>query len=140
MPTRFSAPPQEELTELARKWVAVERLITEEYRLPLTMDVSSLALLQRLLDEDVVDRGAYSMQCVGCVLGRIMAKNIPGLDWALAEDGDGSDMCLRYADTTLCVFPLTMISKLIERGDVVDVVSLYEQTEASIRKFANEAD
>jgi hypothetical protein len=140
MPTTFHAPPQEALTELARKWVAVERLINDEYQTALTTDPASLSLLQRLLDEDVVSRDRYALQCLGCVLGRIMGANIPGLDWVLAEDETGADICLRYADTSLCVFPLTMISKRIERGEAVDVAGLYEQTSASVRQLANEAD
>ena len=140
MPAAFHAPPQEALTELARKWVAVERLVDEEYQAPLTTEPESLALLQRLLDEDVISRDAYALQCLGCVLGRIMVANIPGLDWILVEDENGTDMCLRYADTSLRIFPLTMICKRIERGEAADVVALYEQTRASVQELANEAD
>src|SRR3954469_13389249 len=103
MRTRFLCPPEEELTEIARKWLAVDRLGNEEYGASLTTDPSALALLQRVLDDAIVDE-AYGAQCLGAVLGRVMAANIPGLGWALAADEDGDTVCLRYADTTLCVF------------------------------------
>ena len=140
MTARYHAPPQEELTEVARKWVAVERLVDEEYRLPLTTEPTTLGLLQRLLDEDVVSRDPYALQCLGAVLGRIMVANIPGLDWILIEDENGKAMCLRYADTSLCIFPLTMISKRVERGEVADIASLYELTRSDVYRLATEVD
>ena len=139
MPAQFRAPPEEELTELARKWVAVERLVTEEYGAAITTDVSTLALLQRVVDDDLVDAG-YGAQCLGAVLGRVMAANIPGLDWALVEDEHGTDVCLRYADTSLCIFPITMISKRVERGEAVDVSNLYDETSIRIAGLANDVD
>ena len=140
MTAQYHAPPQEELTEIARKWVAVERLAAEEYRIQLTTEPTALFLLQRLLDEDVISRDPYALQCLGAVLGRIMAANIPGLDWILIEDETGKDMCLRYADTSLCIFPLTMISKRIERGEAADIADLYEQTRSDVQRLANEVD
>ena len=140
MTTQYHAPPQEELTEVARKWVAVERLVEEAYRVPLTTEPTALGLLQRLLDEDVVSRDPYALQCLGAVLGRIMVATIPGLDWILIEDDNGKDMCLRYADTSLCIFPLTMISKRLERGEVADIAGLYELTRSDVQRLANEVD
>lgn len=140
MPTSFSAPDEEQLTELARKWAAVERLVQAEYGVALTLDVSTLDVIQRLLDDDVIDRGAYALQCLGCVLGRVMARNIPGLDWAAIEDETESSICLRYADTTLCIHPLTMISKRLERGEAVNMRGLYEHTASKIEELANDVD
>jgi Domain of unknown function (DUF3806) len=115
-------------------------LVREEYRLPLTTELSTLSLLQRLLDEDAISRDPYALQCMGAVLGRIMVENIPGLDWILIEDEDGKDMCLRYADTSLCIFPLTMISKRVERGEATNIAGLYEQTRSDVQGLANEVD
>jgi hypothetical protein len=139
MPTVFVAPSEDHLTEIARKWVAVDRLVNEEYGASLTSELATLALLQRVLDDDLVDVG-YGMQCVEGVLGRIMAANIPGLDWAVAKDDLGIDICLRYADTSLCVFPIGMISKRIARGERVDVQDLYDATRTNISGLANEVE
>lgn len=140
MASQFYAPPPEELSELARKWAAVERVVEDEYQIALGTDLADLDVLQRLVNDKVINEGAYALQCLGCVLGRIMVDNIPGLDWALVEDEYGADMCLRYADTSLCVFPLTMIAKRIERREEVSVAQLYEQTRAHIERVANAVD
>jgi hypothetical protein len=108
VPAQFRAPPEEELTELARKWVAVERLVTEEYGTSITTDVGTLALLQRVVDDDLVD-DRYGAQCLG-------------------------------ADTSLCIFPVTMISKRVERGEAVDVAKLYDETNTRIAALANDVD
>jgi hypothetical protein len=113
--------------------------VNEEYGASLTTDVTTLALLQRVLDDDIVDP-AYGAQCLGAVVGRVMAANIPGLEWALAEDDEGADVCLRYADTSLCVFPIRMISKRLEGGEAVDVRNLYDETKTSVSKLANDVD
>jgi hypothetical protein len=44
----------------------------------------------------------------------------------MVEDEYGRDPALRYKDTTLLVFPQTMISKRIEDGEGVDVRELFD--------------
>jgi hypothetical protein len=64
-----------------------------------------------------------------------LADGIDGLDWAVVEDEHGRDPALRFHDSTLLIFPLTMISKRIEDGEEVDVRSLFERVAASIEQL-----
>ena len=96
-----------------------------------------LDYLQRVLDEDEVDSSTYARQCLGVALGRVMAKNIDGLDWWIVQDEYGRDPCLRYGHTTLQINPLTMISKRLESGEIVSVRDLYRRT---IETIASQKD
>jgi hypothetical protein len=128
----FTPPTEEDTRRLASQWLSVSRLSEQEFGRPLTQTLDDLGLIQRLLDEDVVDRGTYALQCLGVALGRVMAYNIVGLDWWICEDEYGRDPCLRYERTTLQLNPLTMISKRIERGENVEVRWLYEKAVEAI--------
>lgn len=44
----------------------------------------------------------------------------------MVEDEYGRDPAIRYKETTLLVFPQTMISKRVEAGEAVDVRVMYE--------------
>jgi hypothetical protein len=46
-------------------------------------------------------------------------------DWWMVEDEYGRDPAIRYKETTLLVFPQTMISKRVEDGVPVDVQDMY---------------
>jgi len=124
----FSPPIQDDTRRLASQWLSVSRLVEEVCGHPLTQAVSDLDDLQRLLDQDEVDSSTYARQCLGVALGRVMAKNIEGLDWWIVEDEYGRDPCLRYKQSTLQINPLTMISKRLERGESVSVRQLYQLT------------
>jgi hypothetical protein len=132
MEPRFSPPNPEDTKRLACQWLSVSRLAEKELSRPLDQSLGDLAAIQRLLDEEVIDRDTYALQCLGVALGRVMIRNIQGLDWWMVEDEYGRDPCLRYLATTIQFNPLTMISKRVERGEDVDVKHLFEQSRVTI--------
>lgn len=134
----FTPPTEDDIRLLASQWLSVSRVSEEEFGSPLTQSLDDLELIQRLLDEDIVDRGTYALQCLGIALGRVMATNIEGLDWWIVEDEFGRDPCLRYKHTTLQVNPLTMISKRMERSEEVDVRWLYDKTVEAVSERRSE--
>ena len=86
-----------------------------------------LALLQRVLDQGVVEREAtYTLQAFGLAFGRVFLNEFPDYDWWMVEDDFGRDAAIRYKETSLLVFPMTMISKRIEDGDPFDVSELFD--------------
>jgi hypothetical protein len=66
----------------------------------------------------------YELQCLGIVLGDVLASEL-GMVWRMVEDEHGRDPCLVIDGTSIVLFPLTMISKRIERGEQVDVFDLF---------------
>jgi Domain of unknown function (DUF3806) len=43
----------------------------------------------------------------------------------IVSDEHGCNPALRYRDTSVILYPLTMISKRVERGEAVDVFDMY---------------
>jgi hypothetical protein len=64
------------------------------------------------------------LQCLGVALGDALAQKF-GLEWVAVEDEYGRDPALRLPGTSFILFPLTMISKRIEKGEPVDVFELF---------------
>ena len=65
------------------------------------------------------------LQCLGVTLGDALAQKL-GLAWVAVEDDYGRDPALTLEGTSVRIFPLTSISKRIERGEDVDVNELFE--------------
>lgn len=61
---------------------------------------------------------------MGIVLGDVFVQD-KGFHWIMVEDEYGRDPAIKFEDTSIIAFPLTMISKRIERGEEVDVFDLY---------------
>lgn len=67
----------------------------------------------------------WKLQSLGITLGDALSQKL-GMVWVRVEDEYGESPALRYPGTTLLIFPLTAISKRIERGEEVDVVELFD--------------
>lgn len=76
----------------------------------------------------------YELQSLGIVLGDAFVLDM-GMEWVMVEDKYGRDPALRLPGTSILTFPLTMISKRIERGETVDVFDLYNGVAANVEKM-----
>jgi hypothetical protein len=84
-----------------------------------------LEALQQLVDEHAFQPAqTYELQCLGIVFGDAFVR-ATGMEWVTVEDEYGSDPALRVRGTTIIIFPMTMISKRIERGEEIDVAGLF---------------
>lgn len=87
-----------------------------------------LGTLRALLEAEVFDaKQTYELQCMGIVLGDALAQH-HGFEWVVVEDDLGRDLALKVPQSTVLLFPLTMISKRVERGEIVDVFELFNGT------------
>ena len=66
----------------------------------------------------------YELQSMGVVLGDVFVQDM-GFHWLMIEDEYGRDPGIRYAESSVILFPLTMIAKRVEAGEQVDVFDLY---------------
>jgi len=93
-----------------------------------------------LVDEKVLRHDqTYELQRLGAVLGQVLAAQTP-LRWVVVEDQHGRELPLEYPNTSVIVFPVTMISKRIEDGRDVDVVPLYRTVAAHVEKLKRDAE
>jgi hypothetical protein len=67
----------------------------------------------------------WKLQSLGIVFGDALAQEL-GLIWVAVDDEYGRDPALSVRGTSILSFPLTSISKRIERGEAVDVFRLFE--------------
>jgi hypothetical protein len=79
----------------------------------------------------------YELQCLGIVLGDALALH-EGMEWVIVEDAYGRDPALRLPGTSVIAYPLTMISKRVERGDSVDVFALFDAVAADVERMRTE--
>ena len=67
----------------------------------------------------------WKLRSLGITFGDALAQKL-GLSWVAVEDEHGRDPALHEQGTSIVLFPLTMISKRIERGEKVDVRNLFD--------------
>lgn len=97
------------------------------------------------LIQDVVDAGVfkadqtYELQCLGVAFGQILANETP-LEWVMVNDEFGRDPALQYPETTIIVFPLTMISKRVEESREVNVIGLFEGIRDEVEKMSQDPE
>jgi hypothetical protein len=68
------------------------------------------------------------------VLGDAFVQELK-MEWVLVEDASGRDPAVRLPGTSIILYPLTMISKRIERGDKVDVFDMFNSVAAKVEEL-----
>jgi len=135
-------PKPEDLDRLAKQWLVADDYVQrccDGARLSQTTE--DLALIQHVINSRAIQpTERYELQCLGVALGRVLARNVGGLDWAIVEDEYGRDPTLRYRQTSLQVNVLTMISKRIERGDSVDIQEMYSGLARHVDELKSKVD
>ena len=103
----------------------VTRYLTDESRPNFATAPGKLGTLRALLEAEVFEPDqTYELQSMGIVFGDVFVQDM-GFSWIMVEDEYGRDPAIRYQETSIILFPLTMISKRVERGEQVDVFNLY---------------
>ena len=118
--------------EARRKWVRdhYPQNAEENYK-PLD---GKLKLLDVILKSGWIKPDeTVKLQCLGITLGDALAQKLD-LHWVQVEDEYGTDPALRYAETSIIIFPMTLISKRIERGEQVDAYHLFNVMVEGIQK------
>jgi hypothetical protein len=76
---------------------------------------------------------------MGIVFGDALVQNC-GVEWRSVEDQYGRDPCVQIPGSTVILFPMTMISKRVERGEAVDVFDVFNGAAAKIEELRYVAD
>ena len=121
---------------LARKRLLARDLMARKLGiLSIKGNKSDLAPIQQLIDKrilrpDQVDK----WQALGVLFGDIIVREF-GLRWVVFEDNLGVSKALRWGSTENFVFPLTIFSKRVKYGEVIDVEDIYHQLSLKIEAF-----
>ncbi|MBA4388881.1 MAG: hypothetical protein C0404_12935 [Verrucomicrobia bacterium] len=111
------------LMDSQRKWVCGHYAPETEHQYHTI--TGKLNLLDTILRQKwIAPAETVKLQCLGIALGDALAQQL-GMKWVAVEDELGRSPALWLEGTTIILFPHTMISKRIERGDGVDVYELF---------------
>ncbi|MCB9983399.1 MAG: DUF3806 domain-containing protein [Rhodospirillales bacterium] len=106
--------------------ILAENLAKDVINERLDHSLNDLERLQRILDSGSIQPEAtVPLQALGLVFGKMFVENNEDYDWWIVEDEYGRDPCIRYKETTLMIFPQTVISKRIEEGEDCDISDMY---------------
>lgn len=93
-------------------------------------DKSDLYVMQRMLRLRKIQRSdVATQQALGVVFGDILAKELD-MDWVIyqKDENDYKSRALRYRNSNIHIFPVTMISRRYKAGIDVDLIALYDKT------------
>jgi hypothetical protein len=122
----ITAPDEAWITYIAKMWLLGSQISKETVGEEMDGSVSDLARLQRILESRQVPAvNTRELQALGIVFGKVFVNETPGYDWWVVEDEYGKDACVRYKETTLLMFPQTVLSKRVEDGEEIDVPELF---------------
>lgn len=79
----------------------------------------------------------FKLQCLGITLGDALVQEL-GMRWVSVEDEYGRDPAVRLPGTSIVIFPLTMISKRVERGETVDIYAMFSNVCSRVRELARD--
>ena len=95
-----------------------------------------LSLLAAILSNKWISVSeTVKLQSLGIPFGDAIAQKL-GLCWVMVEDEYGRDPALKLDGTSVLTFPLTAISKRVERGETVDIYGLFEAACSAIQAAA----
>ena len=126
---QFSAPSEVNQAFLAEATTLSEQMAEElvpGFRFD--QSVSDLEMLQAIVDSAMLGYAAdpmYLLRCLGAVFGNVIRTSLPGLAWTAITDDYGCDLGLRFRETSIIIFPVTMLSKRAEDGRQIELVSLH---------------
>ena len=138
---KVTLPTLTDLERLAKQRAVLEKYLGDDTSKKNYKTVAGkLGLLRAVIEQRIFKpTQTHELQSMGVVLGDAFAQELK-MEWVIVEDSQGRDPALRLPRTSIIIYPLTMISKRIERGEAVDVFDLFngiaDQIEALKKKGA----
>jgi hypothetical protein len=133
------APDEEWVTYIAKMWLLGSQISQDVTGDKMDGSLFDLDRLQEIINSNTIPASnTLELQSLGIIFGKVLVNEIPNYDWWVVEDEHGKDVCIRYSNTTLLAFPQTMISKRIEKGEKVDVSTLFYGIREDLERIKKE--
>jgi uncharacterized protein DUF3806 len=129
-----------ELGQDDHDWLAAQRqraeaLLDDSSRAAYQSIPGKLGLITAILEAKAFQPDqTFELQGLGLILGDALAARL-GMEWKMMEDKYGVSPCLVLGGTSIVLFPQTMISKRIERGETVDILPMFGGIVAKIEEL-----
>jgi len=123
----------EPLTNIDKQFMAEQRARVEQLANRLGRNLTGNAdrdidTLQRIIDDRLIQADdTLTQQALGIVLGDLFSHRLD-MDWVVYRDPKGRSRALRYRDTDIYLFPVTMISRRQAAGSLRPIKPLYDET------------
>ena len=131
------------LTEADQKRLREQRAVIEkhfegeDWKKKYQTAAGKLGSIRALLDANAFQPNqTYELQCLGIVLGDAFVQELK-MEWVMVDDEGGRSPAVRLPGTNIILYPLTMISKRVERGDKVTVFDLFNWAADQVDKAKN---
>jgi hypothetical protein len=136
---QFSELSDQDKSRLDAQRAVVATAVRQRYGIStLTHTAADLPVLQRLVDDRAFNKTqTYELQSLGVAFGDVLSSELP-LRWVIVTDEYGADPTLRFKSTTVQINALTMISKRIERDEMVNLDQLLQTTRQQLRRLSQE--
>ncbi len=133
-------PPDDEWnTYIVKMWLLGNQVSQDVIGVEMDGTLEDLKRLQIIIESKQIPvENTKELQSFGIILGKVFVNETPDYDWWVVNDEHGKDVCIRYKETSLLIFPLTIISKRIEDGELFDVVELYRLLTVDLERIKNE--
>ena len=110
-------------------------LATDDSRRSYKEPQGKLGTIQAILDADLFSPDqAYELECLGVVLADAFVQGL-GMEWIIVEDEIGRNASIRVPNSSIILFPLTMIRKRIIQGERVDVFNLFNNAARNVHEL-----
>jgi Domain of unknown function (DUF3806) len=145
---KMPSQPEQKITALTdadQQQLRDQRAVVEKYlgnedsKQKYKTAVGKLGTIRAILQAGVFKpEQTYELQCLGVILGDAFVQEM-GMEWIMVEDEHGRHPAIRLPKTTIILYPLTMISKRMERGEKVDVFELFNGVAAQVEDIQRQA-
>lgn len=123
----MGSSPAEYPNILELNWINEQFLIKQRERVDLltrsklgrqlSTGARNLALLQRVIDEELIEStNTIELQALGVIMGDSLIAQEKNLLWYVYEDELGKSLAVCVKHTEHCLFPITMLSRRMEVG------------------------
>lgn len=123
---------------LQEQRAVIEQFVPNEHSLHScrTTVAGKLGIIRAIIQQGIFKPNQKcELQSLGIVLGDAFVQELK-MEWIMVEDDYGRDPALRLPGTSVIMYPLTMISKRIERGERVDVFELFNGVAARVQELS----
>lgn len=94
-----------------------------------------IKLLDTILKSEWIEKTeTLKFQCLGVTLGDIIVQEL-NFKWVEVEDEYGIDPAIKLKGTSIILFPLTMISKRIEKNEKINFIEFYDSLIKTIEEI-----
>jgi hypothetical protein len=126
---------REEIDWLAAQRGKAEALLDDSARAVYRNTPGKLGFIRAILEAKAFRPDqTFELQGLGLILGDALAARL-GMEWKMMEDKDGTTPCLVLNGTSIILYPQTMISKRIERGESIDILPFFNGIVAKIEEL-----